>query len=662
MKKSKCHRASTAFCAQHPKNQNSQTPTHSKKSKCHRASTAFCAQHPKNQRSQTPTHSKKLKCHRASTAFCAQHPKNQRSQTPTHSKKLKCHRASTAFCAQHHKNQNSQTPTHSKKSKCHRASTAFCAQHPKNQNSQTPTHSKKSKCHRAGTASSTRSQTPTHSKKSKCHRASTAFCAQHPKCFHSSRFSPPTNPNLLKASSSIHPSFSVHDPVFMPFTRMRSEGAVYARHSVSTLWGSHGNLRSGVFEVSSSCAWDSSAQARTEFRLRRQSRKKSCARDVWWFYRVSVYVLKQNGVLRDRRERSEGFGASKRGFLWNCVRFQASCWFFASVSWKTLVLEIWSVVFCMRLVQNTRSNFNFCESLVRFARFGAPDSPFSWKSRIKRSFWSSGFSVFVEVSHKTLVLELRIVRFLKVSHKTLVLELRIVRFLKVSHKTLVLELRIVRFLKVSHKTLVLELRIFSFWGSLAHNARFGSPDLQWSTRILKQRCCTRVLIQRVENGVIQRSSDILPYRILIQWSKRVLIQRPRRGSWHRDVETKMLYKGPTGSWHKWLKERVLKQRCCTRILQDPDKRVEKIRTQRSWYRSKILGSYRDPDILPDRILIQWSKGSWYSGPEEDPHIEILKQRSCNKWSYKILIKGLKNSSYRDSDTEILYKWSYSILF
>ena len=35
------------------------------------------------------------------------------------------------------------------------------------------------------------------------------------------------------------------------------------------------------------------------------------------------------------------------------------------------------------------------------------------------------------------------------------------------------------FEEVSHKTLVLEVRIFSFRGSLAQNARFGAPDLQF---------------------------------------------------------------------------------------------------------------------------------------------------------------------------------------
>ena len=44
------------------------------------------------------------------------------------------------------------------------------------------------------------------------------------------------------------------------------------------------------------------------------------------------------------------------------------------------------------------------------------------------------------------------------------------------------------FVEVSYKTLVLELRIFSFRGSLAQNARFGSPDLQFSRK--SRRICS----------------------------------------------------------------------------------------------------------------------------------------------------------------------------
>ena len=92
------------------------------------------------------------------------------------------------------------------------------------------------------------------------------------------------------------------------------------------------------------------------------------------------------------------------------------------------------------LAQNARFGapdiFSFRGSLAQNARFGAPDSQFSRKSRTKRSFWSSGSSVFGEVSHKTFVLE---------------------------------------------------LRIFSYRGSLAQNARFGAPDLQFSRKSRRKR-------------------------------------------------------------------------------------------------------------------------------------------------------------------------------
>ena len=48
--------------------------------------------------------------------------------------------------------------------------------------------------------------------------------------------------------------------------------------------------------------------------------------------------------------------------------------------------------------------FSFRGSLAQNVRFGAPDLQFSRKSRTKRWFWKSGSSVFKEVSHKTLVL------------------------------------------------------------------------------------------------------------------------------------------------------------------------------------------------------------------------------------------------------------------
>ena len=75
-------------------------------------------------------------------------------------------------------------------------------------------------------------------------------------------------------------------------------------------------VRSGVLRGVLLPLLVSTAQACTEFRLRRQCRTDWWARDFGSFYRVSVHFLKQNVVLRDRCRRSDGFGGSKREFTW----------------------------------------------------------------------------------------------------------------------------------------------------------------------------------------------------------------------------------------------------------------------------------------------------------------------------------------------------------
>ena len=130
---------------------------------------------------------------------------------------------------------------------------------------------------------------------------------------------------------------------------------------------------------------------------------------------------------------------------------------FVEVSYKTLVLEL-------RI-------FSFRGSLAQNARFGSPELQFSRKSRTKRSFWSSGASVFEEVSHKTLVLE---------------------------------------------------VRIFSFRGSLAQNARFGSPDLQFS-----RKSRTKHSFWKSGSSVFEEvSQNLLVYNILMQVAQNwILTQR-----------------------------------------------------------------------------------------------------------------------------------------
>ena len=172
-------------------------------------------------------------------------------------------------------------------------------------------------------------------------------------------------------------------------------------------------------------------------------------------------------------------------YFWNMLPFswksrtKRSFWksgasVFEEISHKTLVLEV-------RI-------FNFRGSLVQNTHFGAPDLQFSRKSRTKRSFWKSGASVFEEVSHKTLVLEVRIFSF----RGSLVQNTRFgAPDLQFSRKS-----RTKRsfwksgssvFEEVSHKTLILEVRIFSFRGSLAQNSHFGSPDLQFSRKSRTKR-------------------------------------------------------------------------------------------------------------------------------------------------------------------------------
>ena len=115
--------------------------------------------------------------------------------------------------------------------------------------------------------------------------------------------------------------------------------------------------------------------------------------------------------------------------------------------------------------------FSFRGSLAQNARFGSPELQFSRKSPTKRSFWKSGSSVFEEVSYKTLVLE---------------------------------------------------LRIFSFRGSLAQNARFGAPELQFSRKSRTKRS-----FWKSGSSVFEEvSQNLLVYNILMQVAQNwILTQR-----------------------------------------------------------------------------------------------------------------------------------------
>ena len=182
---------------------------------------------------------------------------------------------------------------------------------------------------------------------------------------------------------------------------------------------------------------------------------------------------------------------------------------FVEVSHKTLILE--------------RRSFSFRGSLPQNARFGSPDLQFSRKSRTKRSFWSSGASVFEEVSHKTLVLELRSFSFrgsLAQNARFGSPELQFSR--KSRTKRSFWSSGASVFEEVSHKTLVLEVRSFSFRGSLPQNARFGSPDLQFSRKSRTKRSFWSSGASVFE----EVSQNLLVYNILMQVAqKRILTQR-----------------------------------------------------------------------------------------------------------------------------------------
>ena len=183
---------------------------------------------------------------------------------------------------------------------------------------------------------------------------------------------------------------------------------------------------------------------------------------------------------------------------------------FVEVSQKTLVLEL-------RI-------FSFRGSLAQNVRFGAPDLQFSRKSRTKRWFWKSGSSVFKEVSHKTFVLELRIFSYrgsLAQNARFGALDLQFSR--KSRSKRSFWSSGFSVFEEVSHKTLVLELRILSFRRSLAQNARLQDPDASGpkgpcyrdpETEIL-QKWSYRILIE-----VVLQDPDT---EILHTWSYRILV-------------------------------------------------------------------------------------------------------------------------------------------
>ena len=268
------------------------------------------------------------------------------------------------------------------------------------------------------------------------------------------------------------------------------------------------------------------------------------------------------------------------------------------------------------------------------------------------------------------------------------------------------------FEEVSHKTLNLEVRIFGFRGSLAEFARLQEPDTSApkgsSHRELERawdRDLAEVVLQDPDTVVQGPDTEIL---FLHKWSYRILIQVVQKGSssWDRDLTS-----GPTGSWYKWSKRmRILKQRSCTSgptgssyrdlaqvVFQDPDRSGRK----GSWNRDLAQVLLKDNTSGPKEILnserqvikrslkqrfctsgatrfwYKWSKriltqrssnssrtsgwkGSWYKWSKR-----ILIRRFCTSgptgWSYKSLKRILMQVVEQEPDTEILHKWSKRIM-
>ena len=182
-----------------------------------------------------------------------------------------------------------------------------------------------------------------------------------------------------------------------------------------------------------------------------------------------------------------------------------------NVSWKMLILEAWILT--------------FGESLVENARFGSLDSNFRWMSRGKRSFWKLGWSLLVNVSWKTLVLEAWSVTF----GECLVEKARFgsldCHFWWMSRgKCSFWKLGFSLLVKVSWKMLILEAWIVTFGECLVENARFGSLDchfwwksrgkrsfwkLGWSlwmkSRGVQQECQARVSRKSVKEECLGKS-------------------------------------------------------------------------------------------------------------------------------------------------------------
>ena len=152
-------------------------------------------------------------------------------------------------------------------------------------------------------------------------------------------------------------------------------------------------------------------------------------------------------------------------------------------------------------------------------------------------------------------------------------------------------------------------------------------EIQVIKRSLKQRSCTSAPAgswYKWSKGSSHRDPETqilhkLSNRILIQLSNRIPIQWSRRIPIQRSCTC-----APAGSWYKWSKGPWYRDLVQV-VLQNPD-----------------TSGPKDPDT---EILYKWSYKILIQVVQNDPHTEILRQRSCTsattgswyKWSKRIRI-------------------------
>ncbi len=147
---------------------------------------------------------------------------------------------------------------------------------------------------------------------------------------------------------------------------------------------------------------------------------------------------------------------------------------FANVSHETLLLEDFGV--------------RFCECLVRNAHFGRSLWQFLRMSRTKRSFWKISVSVFLNVSHETLLLEDCGVRFCECLVGNAHFGRSLCQFLRMSRtKRSFWKISVSVFANVSYETLILEGLFVSFCECLARNAHFARSLCQF-LRMSRMKC------------------------------------------------------------------------------------------------------------------------------------------------------------------------------